>query len=200
MPLFKDLELKSFRDMKNYRFIVGLFFFFLVGNQLLNAQQIEWMSFEAAVEKSKVEPRKIFVDVYTEFCTYCKKMDRETFANPYIAKYLNENFYPVKLDAQQRNDIQFKNKVYHFVNRGGQNSYHQLAAEIMNGRLSYPTIVFMDENADIIQSIPGYRGPVEFELFITYFGKNHHKSMPWSSYKRKQPKGQMSAPLINVRN
>lgn len=187
--------------MKKYSLIIGLFCFVLGSTSLLNAQQVEWMSFEAAMEKSKIAPRKIFVDVYTEFCTYCKKMDRETFSNQYIAKYLNENFYPVKLDAQQQNDIKFKNKVYSYVNRGGQNSYHQLAAEIMNGRLSYPTIVFIDEKAEVIQSIPGYRGAFEFELFITYFGEDNHKEIPWSSYKRKPKKGIIqAAPQINVRN
>ena len=166
----------------------------------LFSQQVEWMSWEEAVEKSRVEARKIFVDVYTDWCTYCKKMDRETFSNPYVARYLNENYYPVKLNAQQPNDIVFKNKIYRFVNRGGRNSYHELAAMIMNGRLSYPTIVFIDESLELIQSIPGYRSAFEFELFITYFGEDHHKRIPWSSFKRQQPKGPNSSrQQINVR-
>jgi len=168
-------------------------------SQTLFAQQIEWMSFEEAVEKSKTAPRKIFVHIYTEFCHYCKKMDRETFTNQYIAKYLNENYYPVKLDGQHPNDIVFNNKNYSFVRRGGQNSYHELPAKLMNGRLSYPTIVFLDEQQEVIQSIPGYRGALEFELFITYFGENQHKSIPWSSYKRNSPPTKR-APQINVRN
>ncbi|MEM6320799.1 MAG: DUF255 domain-containing protein [Bacteroidota bacterium] len=164
------------------------------------AQQVNWMSWEDAIAANEVEPRKIFVDVYTQWCAYCKKMDRETFSNQYVAKYLNENYYPVKLDAQQKNDIFYKNKIYRFVNRGGKNSYHELAAEIMNGRLSYPTIVFLNEDEKVIQSIPGYRGALEFELFITYFGENHHKEIPWSSYKRSQPKGpHQAAPQINVK-
>ncbi|MEM1124215.1 MAG: hypothetical protein AAGJ18_27505, partial [Bacteroidota bacterium] len=120
------------------------------------------------------------------------------FSNRYIAKYLNENFYPVKLDAQQRNDITFKNKIYKYVNRGGQNSYHELAATIMNGRLSYPTIVFLDEQQNLIQSIAGYRDAFEFELFITYFGDNLHKVTPWSSFRRSQ-ESIKAAPQINVR-
>lgn len=185
--------------MKNYSLVLGLFFLVLNLQQSLNAQ-VEWMSFEQAIEKAKVEPRKIFVDVYTDWCSYCKKMDKETFSNPYVAKYLNENYYPVKLDAQQENDIHYNNKIYQFVRRGGQNSYHELAAEIMNGRLSYPTIVFLDESSEVIQSIPGYRGAFEFELFITYFGEDQHKKIPWSSYKRKQPKSAVQqAPQINVR-
>ncbi len=188
--------------MKNYILLCCLFCWTLGVNQTLVAQQVEWMSFEEAVEKSKIEPRKIFVDIVTEFCHYCKKMDKETFTNQYIAKYLNENFYPVKLDGQHPNDIIYKNKTYSFVRRGGQNSYHELPAKLMNGRLSYPTIVFLDEKQDVIQSIPGYRNELEFELFINYFGENLHKSMPWSSYKRKAgPKGPKQAvPQFNVKS
>lgn len=187
--------------MKKY---ILLSFIFLLGigfNQSLLAQQIEWMSWEEAVERSKTEERKIFVDIYTDWCTWCKKMDKETFASPYVAKYLNENFYPVKLNAQQKNDIIFNKKTYRYINRGGQNSYHELAAKIMNGRLSYPTIVFLDEKAEVIQSISGYRNAFEFELFITYFGENHHKQMPWSNYKRNK-KNTPSKPLPStpVRN
>jgi len=186
--------------MKKYSLVIGLFFLVLGAINPLAAQQIEWMSLEEAVEKAEKEPRKIFIDIYTEFCTYCKKMDKETFANQYIAKYLNENYYPVKLDAQQRNDITFKDRIYKYVNRGGQNSYHELAAAIMKGRLSYPTIVFLDEEQDIIQSIPGYRDPFEFELFMQYFGENLHKETPWSSFRRNNPrKNGQKAPQINVR-
>lgn len=181
--------------------IFSLFLFLCLGyaqHQLL-AQQVEWMSWEQAIEKSEKEPRKIFVDVYTQWCAYCKKMDRETFSNPYVARYLNENYYPVKLDAQQQNDIVFNKKIYRFVERGLRNSYHELAALITNGRLSYPTIVFLDESAKVIQSIPGYRDAFEFELFITYFGENYHKQTPWSSFKKSQPKGLLSRQQHNVK-
>ena len=187
------------REMKKYILSLCLICFALGMNSHLNAQQIKWMSWEEAVEAAKVKPKKIFVDVYTSWCSYCKKMERETFSNPYVAKYLNENFYPVKFDAQQENDITFNNKIYSFVRRGERSSYHQLAAKIMNGRLSYPTIVFIDEAQEIIQSIPGYRGPLEFELFITYFGEDQHKEIPWSSFKRENENGlNQTPPQINV--
>lgn len=186
--------------MNKKNFVTTLICLFL-GSVLSLSAQVNWMSWEEAMEAAKQEPRKIFVDVVTSWCTYCKKMDKETFSNPYVAKYLNENYYPVKFDAQQPNDIEFNGKVYSFVRKGERTSYHQLAAEIMNGRLSYPTIVFLDENQKIIQSIAGYRGALEFELFITYFGEDYHKNMPWSSYKRQKPKGTVPAtPQVNVKN
>ena len=187
--------------MKKYIFLQFMLILCMATSNSLSAQYINWMSWEEAIEKLKTEERKIFVDVYTEWCSWCKKMDRETFANPYIIKYLNENFYPVKLDAQQRNDIVFNGKIYRFIDRG-RNSYHELAVALMNGKLSYPTIVFLDERAKVIQSIPGYRTPFEFELFITYFGENHHKKTPWVNFKREKKKlgTQNSSPQINVKN
>ncbi len=185
--------------MKNKILLYCLFFMALSVSQTLFAQQVQWMSFEEAVERAKEEPRKIFVEVYTEFCHFCKKMDKETFTNQYIAKYLNENYYPVKLDGQHLNDIVFKGKNYSFVRRGGQNSYHELPAKLMNGRLSYPTSIFLDENQEVLQSIPGYRSTLEFELFINYFGENMHKSIPWSSYKKRNLPTK-KARQINVRN
>ena len=63
---------------------------------------VKWMSFEQAIEKSKTEKRKIFIDVYTDWCGWCKVMDKNTFSETQVAKILNEMFYPVKLDAEQR--------------------------------------------------------------------------------------------------
>ena len=53
--------------------------------------KVEWMNFEEALEKSKTEPRKIFIDVYTEWCGWCKRMDSATFQQEHIAEYLNEH-------------------------------------------------------------------------------------------------------------
>src|SRR5882757_10471977 len=86
----------------------------LVGCFQLHAQDhlkgspVKWMTFQEAVEKSKTEKRKIFIDVYTDWCGWCKVMDKNTFPDLQIAKLLNEKFYPVKLDAEQTADINFR--------------------------------------------------------------------------------------------
>ena len=61
---------------------------------------VKWLTFEEAVEKSKTEKRKIFIDVYTDWCGWCKVMDKNTFNDPEVAKLLNEKFYPVKFNAE----------------------------------------------------------------------------------------------------
>jgi thioredoxin-related protein len=144
---------------------------------------INWMTWEQVQEKIKKEPRKVVVDVYTEWCGWCKKMDASTFQQEHIANYLNENYYAVKFDAEYKEDIEFNGKTYKFVD-SGRRGYHQLAAEITNGRLSFPTLVFLDENLDLIQPIPGFKDPLVFEQIVTYFAQDMHKRKPWSAYQR----------------
>lgn len=148
-----------------------------------SAAAIEWLTWEQVFEKSKTERRKVIVDIYTDWCGWCKRMDANTFQKPQIAQYINRNYYPVKFNAEFKGDIVFKGKTYKFV-KNGMKGYHELAAEITRGRLSYPTVVFLDENLDILQAIPGYREEMEFEQIITYFGKDEHKKTPWETYQK----------------
>ncbi len=144
---------------------------------------INWLTWEEAVQKSAKHKKKIIVDVYTDWCGWCKRMDKATFQEAHIAKYVNEHFYAIKFNAEYRKEIVFNGKTYKYV-PNGQRGYHELAAEIMQGRLSYPTIVFLDENKKVIQPVPGYKTPEQFEQIITYFGRNEHLKTPWESYKK----------------
>lgn len=155
----------------------------VVTNDSAPPANVDWMTWEEAMEKSKTEKRKIFVDVYTDWCGWCKRMDANTFQKPQIARYLNKHYYAVKFNAEYKGDIVFKGKTYKFVNNS-MKGYHELAAEITRGRLSYPTVVFLDENLDLLQAIPGYREEMEFEQIITYFGRDEHKKTPWETYQK----------------
>lgn len=144
---------------------------------------VKWMSLEDAIEKSKTEKRKIFIDIYTDWCGWCKVMDRETFKNPCIANYLNRNFYPVRFNAEQKKDILFKGTVYSYI-KSGNSGYHSFAAAIMRGKLSYPTSVFLDENLDLIQPLPGYLTINEFEKIMVYFAQDRYRDTPWPTYEK----------------
>ena len=145
---------------------------------------VKWYTFEEALELQKVEKRKIVIDVYTQWCGWCKRMDKSTFQKVHIANYLNENYYPVKLDAEQKESIDFAGQKFNYIDQGKGKSYHEFALAVTRGQLSYPTLVFIDENLSIIQSIPGFRNAQEFEMIMTYFGENIHKEEPWSSYQK----------------
>jgi thioredoxin-related protein len=146
--------------------------------------QVNWMSIEQAFEKNKVEKRKIYIDVYTDWCGWCKQMDSTTFGNATVAKYLNDNYYPVKFNAEQQQDVTLNGKTYKFV-RNGARGHHELATQWLNNRLSFPTSVFLDESMNTIQPLPGYLEAQKMEAILNYFGSNSHKTTPWEAFERK---------------
>lgn len=148
---------------------------------------IQWLTFEEAMARSETEPRKFFISVYTDWCSWCKHMESTTYNEPSIADYVNENYYPVRLDAEEKASIEFKDKVYDFV-KDGKRGHHELAVEMMRGRWSFPTMVFLDEEQKMIQPVNGFKAPEEFEAIITYFAKNFYKKMPWSKYQQEYNK------------
>ena len=76
------------------------------------AQQIQWMSLSEALEAQKKEPKKIIMDVYTKWCGPCKLLDKKTFANPDLARYVSEHFYAVKFNAEGNEPIRFYDQNY----------------------------------------------------------------------------------------
>lgn len=148
-----------------------------------NASGIKWMSWKEVQEAQKKEPRKIFVDVYTDWCGWCKRMDATTFTNPEIVKYISKNFYAVKFDAETQEAINFKGKDYKYVAQGAR-GYNELAAEILNGQMSYPTAVYFDENMEEIFPVPGYQEPKMLETILNYVQSNSYKNVKFDDYQR----------------
>jgi thioredoxin-related protein len=145
---------------------------------------VQWLTFEQAVEMSKKEKRKIFIDVYTDWCGWCKVMDKNTFSEPKIAEMLNEKFYPVKLNAEQREDIVYDGTTFKFV-ANGRSGYHQLAAALLNNKLSYPTVVFLDEDFRMLQPLPGYQKPEDFHKVAQFIAEDHYKKLSWNDWQGK---------------
>jgi thioredoxin-related protein len=109
-------------------------------------------------------------------------MDENTLQNPGIASYVNENYYAVRFNAEQKDTILFKGQKFGFVPKG-RKGYNELAAVLAKGRLSYPTIVYLDEELNLIQPVPGYMDAKAFEVLITYLGEDHHKEQEYEQYK-----------------
>ncbi|MBV6645203.1 MAG: DUF255 domain-containing protein [Cyclobacteriaceae bacterium] len=149
----------------------------------LGGDGVEWISFEEAIARSKTEPRKILVDIYTDWCGWCKKMDKESYSKIEISNYLNEKFYAVKFNAEQREEVVFDGHTFKFVARG-RRGYHELAAALTNNSLSYPTTVFMDEEQRIIQPVPGYLNAPTLDTILKYIGESEYKSTPWNEFQK----------------
>ncbi len=149
----------------------------------ISAQEIHWMSFEDAVAMTKNEgnTKKVFIDVYTDWCGWCKKMDKDTFQNPEVAQYMQENFYMVKFNAEGKEPIEFDGRTFNYV-PSGRRGYHELAAALLQNRLSYPTVVFLDENMKMLSPVPGYQKVDPFLQIARYFGEDIYKEQDWKSY------------------
>ncbi len=151
-----------------------------VSKNKVEAQEINWMSIEEAYAATQKNPKKTIIDVYTEWCGWCKVMDKKTFRNPEVVKYINENFYAVKLDAESKEDIVIGNTTYSY---NEQNRANDVAIALLQGKLSFPSMVYLDEQFNMIQPIPGYMEAKPFHEVITFIGDNHHKKESFDSYK-----------------
>lgn len=154
----------------------------LLSAHILNAQKVKWYSFTEAIELNKKEPRKIIIDVYTDWCHWCKVMDEQTFSNPVIAKILNEKYYPVKFNAESTADITFQEHT--FKNKGeGRRPTHDLAIALLNGKMSYPSIVFMNEKNQLITAVPGFQKPNQMEPLLVYIHNSlYEKNVDFQEY------------------
>ncbi|WP_339709303.1 DUF255 domain-containing protein [uncultured Kriegella sp.] len=148
-----------------------------------HAQEVKWLTWNEAAQLATTEtnPKKIFIDVYTDWCGWCKKMDKDTFQNAEVAAYMAENFYMVKLDGEGKEPIEFKGKTYKFI-PSGRKGYHEFAAALMQGRMSYPTTIFLDEGMNMLSPVPGYQKPEPFLNIARYFGDDIYKEKDWQAY------------------
>ena len=142
--------------------------------------KINWVTLEEAVELQKNEPRKIMMDAYTAWCGPCKLLDARTFTNKDLIAYINKHYYAVKFNAEGNEEITFKGKTYKNPNYNPakaktRNSSHELSRGL--GIRAYPTLLFFDEDAQLISPITGYQTPQALELYLKMFQSNKHKDM-----------------------
>jgi len=142
---------------------------------------IQWLSFEEAQAKMKENPKKVFIDIYTDWCGWCKVMDKKTFSNQKVINYINENFYAIHFDAETADSILFKDKKYGRIEKSKVNA---LAAELMQNELSYPTTIFFDELFVNPMPLPGYLDVPTIEMMLTYIATNQHKTVRFDKFKK----------------
>ena len=151
---------------------------FFIGSSIATAQ-VNWMTMDEALAAQKSNPKNIIVDVYTTWCGPCKLLDKNTFGNPEVSAFINENYYPVKFNAEGKelvnyNGNQFENPQYD-PNRTGRNARHQFTAYL--GITGYPTVAFFDENANFLAPIVGYHNVQQMEFYLKLFASGDYKNL-----------------------
>lgn len=158
----------------NMRFLTFVFTLTTIG---INAQNIEWMSFEEALEAQKENSKKILIDIYTDWCGPCKLMDKKTFQNRDVVAYISEHYYAVKFNAEGEEVISYFENTFsnpnYDSNRKGRNSTHQFTQFL--GVKGYPTVVFISETGDLITPLVGYQNPQQIELYLKMIKQGDYK-------------------------
>jgi len=141
------------------------FFALCISNIIvLNAQDpesevkdtIRWFTLEEALEAQQTNKKKILIDIYTDWCHWCKAMDQKTFTDTTLISLINTHFYPVKFNGESKEEIEFQGKQFKYV-IVGRRGINSLAYYLMNGRTAFPTIVFLNEDLEKIGATAGFK-------------------------------------------
>ena len=145
----------------------------------VSQEKINWISMQEALDLSnkKGNTKKIFIDAYTDWCGWCKKMDASTFTDPNVIKFMNENYLAVKFDAESYDTITYRgqNSQPKPDKKSRRGTYHYFAAALLDGQLSYPSYIIMDENQNRLAIYKGFMQTEPFLSVIKFFGYEQHQ-------------------------
>jgi thioredoxin-related protein len=139
-------------------------------------QSINWMSFYQVQEAMKTQKKKIFIDLYTDWCGWCKRMDATTFKDPAIVEYMNRNYYCIKFNAETRDTVRFNNFDFYDLTPEGKKGTNYLAYSLLEGRMSYPSFAILDENYNRLYVIAGYKQPEPLYGLLLLFATNEYQN------------------------
>ena len=140
--------------------------------------QVKWHTIDEAAT-TQIGQRLYFVDFYTSWCGYCKKMDRETFSDATVAKILNRYYFPVKFNAEGQQTVKWFGKTYNPTNQG-RNRQHEFA----RGLQGYPSFVLYRPDGTPIQAIPGFYPAKDFVVILWYFASGDCDRYPFDRYQK----------------
>lgn len=141
--------------------------------------KLSWLTFNAGMDQSVKENKKILVDVYTDWCGWCKKMDKEVYTDAKVIALLNEKFVVIKLNAESSNKLSYNGKEF---------TEQEFARTL--GIDGYPTTVFFEPDSKPITRIPGYVETKTFTQVLNYIGDDHYKTISYQDFLLKQGNAQ----------
>jgi thioredoxin-related protein len=146
-----------------------------VSHNFSNKKGVNWLTFEQASKLAQSKPKKMLIDVYTDWCGWCKRMDKTTYEDASVIDYINKHYYAVKLNAESGKTITYN----------GKSMTEQALSGQVFGVSGYPCTVYLDEKLKMLSPVPGYLDVPNFTKINKFFGENYHQKMSWEEYNQK---------------
>jgi len=156
--------------------LIGFFLQSEGSSESIPGSAISWHSFDEAVTIAKRDNKTILLDVYTDWCSWCKKMESEVYSNPLVVNAISASFVAAKLNAESSSPLTFQGK-----------SLTEESFAAGAGVTGFPTTIFLDAESTPITLLPGYVPADRFLPILKYIGENHYKSLSFEEYQQRSP-------------
>ncbi|MDI5948386.1 thioredoxin family protein [Flavobacterium yafengii] len=130
--------------------------------------QLHSVSLEQIDSLQRIEKRKTIVFIQTDWCQFCHAMKNTTFKNEEIIKELNNTFYFVDFNAEEKRAVVFNKTTFQFKPTGNNSGTHELAIALgtINKQLNFPVLCVLNSENEIIFQHSGYLKPKELKLIL----------------------------------
>ena len=144
---------------------------------------VTWLSIQEAQQKNKEVQKPFIIDIYTDWCGWCKHMMKTTYSNAGIANYINSNFYPVKFDAETKDTIEYNGKIYKPTSKEPKTP-HELAIKFLGTSLSYPSTMFVTNNFEYNLLSQGFIEDKKIEPLLIFMVENAWRNSVYDEFNK----------------
>jgi thioredoxin-related protein len=146
-----------------------------------SSEKIQWLKIDDISAKVKEQSKPVLIDLYADWCYWCKVMDKKTYSNSKVIAYINEHFYSAKVNAEMKDNVSWKDKTYKYNSKYQINDFSLF---LTYGRASFPTTVIIADEQSAPIPIAGYMEPKELEPILKYFGEGAYKTMNFKEFEK----------------
>ncbi len=125
-------------------------------------------SFEKVDSLMQIEKRPIIIFLHTDWCRYCKMMEKTTLNTAEVKHILENDFYFIKFNPEVKQDITFNGNTFKYIPSGQNTGMNELASQIgvVEGKISYPTICVLNSKYEIVFQMNSYQSYEEFLVIL----------------------------------